>query len=458
MSRYMQSLTFLVAGACLLLVWTGSASAIPAFSREHNTECTTCHTIYPELNEYGEAFLKNGFVWAKRKKDEKEVKSVAPKPELKGEGDPALLDKLKESAIVPNDQQEAPAAEPPRKNEPLWLAGLPEKLPLSLAATLNVAYNDHPVDGNRLDLSTRALSLLAGGVFRDKVGFFAKYDLYTQGVFDPAVSNTPSNNNPDIEEVYFVWRKALSSPVNLKIGRFRPKLSLWKKDNKTTVSDFATTSYRVGSSLFAIESTEDALEANAVLGSRLFVAGGIVDRDKQNTKEGYGHVSFKIGGSDFTGREPDVDLEKESVWDYLSLTFGAFGYAGRNSNSSASSQRNNFYRAGVELDAIYKNLRLRFAGVKGRDNNPDFASHIKTDSYVFAAQAEYMFEVNLLGLFRYEYQDVPGGFGASSDVTRRYIPAIAYAPIENTKITLEYQHIVGNETIKQALLGLRYAF
>ena len=181
--------------------------------------------------------------------------------------------------------------------------------------------------------------------------FFAKYNLFAQGEFDPAISNTPSNSTPDIEEVYVVWRKALDTPINLKIGRFRPTLSLWKKNNKITVSDFATTSYRIGNSQFALESSEDALEANAVLGNRVFVAGGIVDRNGQDTKEGYGHLSFKIGGSDFLGKEPEVDLDQESMWDYFSLTIAGYGYVGRNSISLASSQRNNFYRAGVDLDA-----------------------------------------------------------------------------------------------------------
>jgi hypothetical protein len=44
------------------LAAAGTAFAIPAFSRAHKVECTTCHTIAPELNEYGEAFLKNSYV------------------------------------------------------------------------------------------------------------------------------------------------------------------------------------------------------------------------------------------------------------------------------------------------------------------------------------------------------------------------------------------------------------
>jgi len=37
------------------------ADAIPAFSRLYNTSCTTCHTDFPQLNDFGKAFKDAGF-------------------------------------------------------------------------------------------------------------------------------------------------------------------------------------------------------------------------------------------------------------------------------------------------------------------------------------------------------------------------------------------------------------
>ena len=37
------------------------ASAIPAFARKYETSCLTCHTVYPRLNPFGEAFRRNGY-------------------------------------------------------------------------------------------------------------------------------------------------------------------------------------------------------------------------------------------------------------------------------------------------------------------------------------------------------------------------------------------------------------
>ncbi|HKD62520.1 MAG TPA: hypothetical protein VKB40_00685, partial [Candidatus Acidoferrales bacterium] len=41
------------------------ANAIPAFSRKYQTSCTTCHNNFPELNDFGVAFKKNGFKFPK---------------------------------------------------------------------------------------------------------------------------------------------------------------------------------------------------------------------------------------------------------------------------------------------------------------------------------------------------------------------------------------------------------
>lgn len=41
------------------------ASAIPAFSRKYGTSCTTCHSDFPKLNDFGKAFKDAGFKFPK---------------------------------------------------------------------------------------------------------------------------------------------------------------------------------------------------------------------------------------------------------------------------------------------------------------------------------------------------------------------------------------------------------
>src|SRR5215468_1571253 len=49
----------------LMIGHTTPSYAIPAFSRKYQTSCTTCHSNFPELNDFGEAFKKNGFKFPK---------------------------------------------------------------------------------------------------------------------------------------------------------------------------------------------------------------------------------------------------------------------------------------------------------------------------------------------------------------------------------------------------------
>lgn len=397
MLHYRTHPDFLLVLLAVMLLSAGQAMAIPAFSRQHKTECTTCHTIYPELNEFGEAFLKNSYVWPGK----------------------------------PKANSPAPA-----KNEGLWLAGIPEAIPVSFTASLNYAYDKHAADNDDVDFTTRDLRLQAGGAFREAAGFFATYNLYAQGS-QGNNGATPDNIAPNINELFLVWRHALDTPLNVKIGRFEPKLGLWKKSNKViVVPSYAPHTYKVGSSQFSVETPEDALEINGIIGSRLFLAGGVVDRNGQNAKEGYGHISYRIGGTDFLGHEPAVDLERDSIWDFLSVTIGGYGYFGRNATlaDGIATNGNDYYRAGGDLDILYKRLHLRAGGVAGRDSNPNFNNSPELESHAVSAEGEYMFgsPVNLIALFRYEY--VNDGV----TIARRYIPAITYSPIQNAKLMLQY--------------------
>lgn len=460
-----------------VILAANDAHAIPAFTRANNVECSTCHTIFPELNEYGEAFLKNSYVYfgkGKRKAAESPSPKVAPAvveanpaaapangTDVKGAGDADLLNKLKAGMMVSADAQ-APAvgssqnaeaessqtaAGEEARQEGIALSGIPVLLPISFTANLHGTYNSKAV--NELDFSTQSLKLNAGGHFKEKVGFFGTYLMYTeQPPNDKANTSTlPTNTKSDIGELFVVWRHALETPVNIKVGRFQPKLGLWKSNNKlSTTNSYATYKYTVGSSLFFVEQPQDAVEANMIFANRLFVAGGVVNRKNQNTKEWYIHTSVKVGGADYLANEPEIDLNKEeSILDYLTLTVGGYGYVGTNGISPLASggpqNWNDFYRAGVDIDLLYKLFRLKLSGVIGNDDNPAVPkSAPPLKSYVAAIEGEYTIQQNLIGSLRFEYED--NGYGK----IRRYIPTLAYNPIENLKVVAEYKFENGDQS------------
>jgi len=488
MSNKLSLLAGIITFCVLHLVVAGTSHAIPAFSRAHKVECTTCHTIYPELNEYGDAFLKNSYVYVGKGSKTAKKPAAAPAPAaataketpagdaplVKGDGDAGKLSKLKAGAMGASAAPQATAAAPAEapaaeatetQSEGMVLAGIPEQLPISFTGSINYSAGDRnnaSPGGNNVDFSAQSFKLQAGGNFRDKVGFFVTYLAYSQGASNDNTSVTPPNNGTNINEFFMQWRNALGTPVNVKIGRFQPKLGLWKSNNKVSMTyNYIPYSYTVGTltsgSVFRVDQPQDAIELNSILGKRFFAAAGIVNHKGQNQKDGYGHFSYKFGGADYLGNEPNVDLDKEeSVLDFLTVSTGAYGYYGENGvYDNNSIPRNTFYRAGLDAEVLYKIFRLRMLAGYGHDDNVLLNTHPTPWTDVFsktaAVEAEVTLLVNLIAAGRFEYLQetsdntpVNPTLNNNRDIyIRRYIATLAYAPLENLKLALEYKYETG---------------
>src|SRR5512142_2440541 len=50
-----------VLAALSTLAFAPRAGAIPAFARKYETSCQTCHTAFPKLTPFGEAFRRNSY-------------------------------------------------------------------------------------------------------------------------------------------------------------------------------------------------------------------------------------------------------------------------------------------------------------------------------------------------------------------------------------------------------------
>src|ERR1700745_287734 len=49
----------------LSILFATRSYAIPAFSRQYGTSCSTCHLDFPKLNDFGKAFKDAGFKFPK---------------------------------------------------------------------------------------------------------------------------------------------------------------------------------------------------------------------------------------------------------------------------------------------------------------------------------------------------------------------------------------------------------
>ena len=400
---------FLMAGAFfaistlfLTVFCVDRAEAIAAFSRELKTECTTCHTIFPQLNEFGQAFEKNGFVW------------------------PGGVEKSKKIKVTQTEDERKSA-------EYIKLSGIPAMLPLSVSLGASYLYDDTKEDN--FDQKFFSAQLMAAGVVGgDRLGFWFNESLGSQ-------SGGPTGPS----QVWFVARDPLGVPVHLKFGRLSPDLSLWKTTlNGRMLSQSATIDG------FSASGAQSGLEVSSIVAKRVQVVVGINDRNNNtaanapstvnakgevvagkaattnSVNDFYGRIGVKFGGADYHGKEPDVDLDKDSVWDFLSVSFSAFGYSG--STSKGDGINHDLNRYGVEAEAAYKKLLLMFGATIG-ENNTDAAEPIASSA--FSAGFDYIFSAKFAAGVRYDVLDVDG-----KDQRTLITPAINYAPLQSFRLQL----------------------
>lgn len=149
------------AAVFLFLLFSRPAQAIPAFARKYQTSCATCHNNYPELNDFGEAFKKNGFKFPKD--DETFVKE--PPVML---GAPAYK-RIFPKAIYPGD--------------------IPGTIPIAFRYSGNFAYNSQQPPAlaatgftPRTDLfSPNTFTIIAAGAFGQSISFWIDDDISAAG-------------------------------------------------------------------------------------------------------------------------------------------------------------------------------------------------------------------------------------------------------------------------------------
>jgi len=150
-----------VVASLLLLLFVPSGKAIPAFSRKYQTSCTTCHNLYPELNDFGWAFKKNGFKFPKD--DETFVKQ-----------EPVLLGSKAQKEAFP---------------EAVYPGEIPGTIPIAFRYEGNLtwnAYQPQPVQATgyvpRTDLFVpNTFTLIAAGSFGENLSFWIDDDISAGG-------------------------------------------------------------------------------------------------------------------------------------------------------------------------------------------------------------------------------------------------------------------------------------
>ena len=422
------------------------ASAIPAFSRKYQTSCSTCHSNYPELNDFGEAFKKNGFKFPKD--DEVFVKEP-----------PVLLGAKAQKEAFP---------------KAIYPGEIPGNVPVAFRYSGNFTYNSRqPISLGflpRTDVFVpNTFTIIGAGSFGQNLSFWVDNDISAGGNNSAAGLGDGYLKFNDLGHYIHLPKDSL----NLRIGQFELDLPFTQaRSINLTPYDVYSQASIVGlpgttNNPFAFGIPQRGVEIGGYPNDGNFswsvalVDGSNNSPAMRNSKDVYVRVSQRIN----LERDPAVRSEVQAAGptgprDHTSLKFGAFYYYGRNALNMDGSLfaglgtiQEPFYRAGGDFKFKYRKFELYGLAMYGRDQNflvlndgEVNTGFQHTTPVTFTGgfgQAEYWIYPWMIATMRYDFVDSPTDMSAGIsryDTRNRFSPGVQILVRANVKLAFEYQH------------------
>jgi hypothetical protein len=353
----------------LLLLWTTlPAGAVPVFARKYRTSCQTCHTIFPKLNPFGEAFRLNGY----RFPGETEEQVKQPPVPLGAEAYAKMWPDM------------------------LYPSTLPGNVPLAVNFQFADIYaKSHDEEGTAITHNDfqfpQEVNLFAAGTLGNHFSFFGEltFEELPDGSSDVEIEHARLDAISAFGPAHL---------FNFRIGKMAPNLydgfqEMWimTYNGIDTVFGYSPVGLEGGTGLsegtgFSLPARMRAIEMYGVAAHRLFYAVGFGnpigpgnsngDFNNNSFKDYYGRIDYKFGGMGLDGNTTGVTLPPEN-WKETSFRFGIFGYHGDGSGidypitdaegNPFNMQQRVFKRAGIYGSLWLGALNLFGAAIHGTD-------------------------------------------------------------------------------------------
>jgi hypothetical protein len=439
-----------------VLAWAPKSSAIPAFSRKYQTSCTTCHNDYPQLNDFGEAFKKNGFKFPKD--DETFVKEP-----------PVLLGAKAQKEAFP---------------QAVYPGELPGFLPIAFRYEGNFALNRKQPPGvlaqpgatftPRTDLfAPNTFTIISAGSFGQNLSFWVDDDISVDALNANGTMGDGWLKYSDLGHGIGLPKNAF----NVRFGQFELDLPFTQARTiylfpydiyfETAVGPPGTTTNNpliFGSPQRGIEFGGTPNNGNFDW-SVAVINGSNAGNAVRSSKDVYVRLSQRFN----LERDPESRHAIQAAGptgprDHTSIRFGFYYYHGNNQQNQtgttfpgiSTTVGDPFYRVGGDLRFKYRHLELFGLGMYGHDDNQLFtqgppATIAPTSPVTFAggfAGANYWFYPWVIGTFVYNavnsHDDFINGSPASEHQTRNsFSPGFQILARANIKIVGAYQYTFG---------------
>jgi hypothetical protein len=385
-----------VLSATVILSIPPPASAIPAFSRKYGTSCTTCHSDFPKLNDFGKAFKDAGFKFPKD--DESFLKTP-----------PVMLGAPAQAELWPHT---------------VYPGVIPGSLPVGLR--YNTYYQQVSANRNNFNLVLPAGTV---GNFIPKSDFQPGYfSIFTAGNFgsdisfwvDDDISVAGANANGALGDGYLKFNnlsrlmKLPEGSVNLRAGQFELDLpfSQARSWNLSGWDIFSEANVGIQNGLGPAQNVsngakmEDAANGAEISGGHPYqgyhYSVAVFDQNTTGTfinppniapqnavsyssdsnfKDVYGRFVYRFNlEKDPASRDGVQAAGSTGPRDHTFIALGTFYFYGRTAQPFSGVQsdgvtptvltaREPFYRVGGDIDFNYRNFNLFGVAMAAHDHN-----------------------------------------------------------------------------------------
>jgi hypothetical protein len=293
------------------LLAPGAARAIPAFARKYETSCLTCHSIYPRLNPFGEAFRRNGYRFPGVDGDYVKMPNVALGQEANKKTFPATA----------------------------WPSSLPGGSVLAIGAngqaftfpqkSATIPRENHDVRFSLDDLVAEG-HIWAGAALDDSITVWAELTFA---------------GSADVEHAQVLFNDLLGPKhaVNLVVGKGFPTLtsfgphSTFLGDSRLTNAPVTGIYGLTGSGdSFTLVDNYNSVEATGVLAGYFDYSAGVGAGKnnspasiKTNSENVWGHVGYKFGGLRLDGEGSQGPKNALKPWAEDAVTVDLFAFRSR---------------------------------------------------------------------------------------------------------------------------------
>ncbi len=315
-------------GVAIYFAAVPEARAVPSFSRKYHTSCQTCHTVFPVLNPFGEAFRRGGYRFPSNEGSVDSDVEKAPAVELGQE----QYKRLFPSAVWPDKIAEAIPL------SALLNGSVAMNLPGSAAAAIPTSATPNAL-GNTFAWGgvLAEMHVFGAGAFSDTLTYMAQLTLETD-------FGSPAGTF-DVETGYLLWNDIVGPRhlVNLWVGRlWAPQLTSYGLHssylNDTVMPGVSAGAlYNPSAGLTLGLGHTDGAELNGIAGHRVdYSLGWIASTNgsglpyNPNSENAYAHVGVKLGGMslDGEGAGGNAPADAQKPWNETAVTIDVFGYHG----------------------------------------------------------------------------------------------------------------------------------